>query len=32
MAPKKVLIAIDGAVMNEVIDEVNDRPVGKPQE
>jgi hypothetical protein len=31
-APEKVLIAIDGALMNEVIDEVNDRPVGKPQE
>jgi hypothetical protein len=31
-APEKVLIAIDGAVMNEVIDEVNGRPVGKLQE
>jgi hypothetical protein len=32
MAPEKVLIAIDGSVTNEVIEEVNDQPIGKPQE
>jgi hypothetical protein len=32
MALEKVLIAIDGMVVNGVINEVNDQPVGKPQE